>query len=295
MKLKPYQFLLALLISVLPFSAIAHSDTPIKVVTSFSILHNLVQELGGEKVDIINLVAPNSDAHIYRPKPSDAIAIANADLVVLNGLGFEGWMARLIENNGSSAKQLIASNGVKELLIEGEMDPHAWQSFENIKQYSHNITQTLIELKPQYSKQFNQLNKAYMQKVNALQQSLSQKLSSIPKDKRLVVTSHDAFNYLGKEFSISFIAPVGVNTDIEPTASDVAKLIDQIKSQNIKALFIENINNPRLLRQIALETKVVIGGSLYSDALSEINGPASTYLEMMEYNIISLFAALKTQ
>ena len=295
MKLKSYQFLLALLISVLPYSAIANNEMPIKVVTSFSILHNLVQELGGEKVDIINLVAPNSDAHIYRPKPSDAIAIANADLVVLNGLGFEGWMARLIENNGSSAKQLIASNGVKELLIEGEIDPHAWQSFENIKQYSHNITQTLIELKPQYSKQFNQLNKAYMQKVNALQQSLSQKLSSIPKDKRLVVTSHDAFNYLGKEFSISFIAPVGVNTDIEPTASDVAKLIDQIKSQNIKALFIENINNPRLLRQIASETKVVIGGSLYSDALSEINGPASTYLKMMEYNIISLVTALKTQ
>ena len=295
MKLKPYQFLLALLISVLPYSAIANNDTPIKVVTSFSILQNLVQELGGEKVDIINLVAPNSDAHIYRPKPSDAIAIANADLVVLNGLGFEGWMARLIENNGSSAKQLIASNGVKELLIDGEMDPHAWQSFENIKQYSHNITQALIENKPQYSKQFNQLNKAYMQKVNALQQSLPQQLSSIPKEKRLVVTSHDAFNYLGKEFSISFIAPVGVNTDIEPTASDVAKLIDQIKSQNIKALFIENINNPRLLRQIASETKVGIGGSLYSDALSEINGPASTYLEMMEYNIISLVTALKTQ
>ena len=295
MKLKPYQFLLALLISVLPYSAIANNEMPIKVVTSFSILHNLVQELGGEKVDIINLVAANSDAHIYRPKPSDAIAIANADLVVLNGLGFEGWMARLIENNGSSAKQLIASNGVKELLIDGEMDPHAWQSFENIKQYSHNITQALIENKPQYSKQFNQLNKAYMQKVNALQQSLSQHLSSIPKEKRLVVTSHDAFNYLGKEFSISFIAPVGVNTDIEPTASDVAKLIDQIKLENIKALFIENINNPRLLRQIASETKVGIGGSLYSDALSEINGPASTYLEMMEYNIISLVTALKTQ
>ena len=295
MKLKPYQFLLALLISVLPYSAIANNDTAIKVVTSFSILHNLVQELGGEKVDIINLVAPNSDAHIYRPKPSDAIAIANADLVVINGLGFEGWMARLIENNGSSAKQLIASNGVKELLIDGEMDPHAWQSFENIKQYSHNITQALIENKPQYSKQFNQLNKAYMQKVNALQQSLSQQLSSIPKEKRLVVTSHDAFNYLGKEFSISFIAPVGVNTDIEPTASDVAKLIDQIKSENIKALFIENINNPRLLRQIASETKVGIGGSLYSDALSEISGPASTYLKMMEYNIVSLVTALKTQ
>ena len=295
MKLKPYQFLLALLISVLPYSAIANNEMPIKVVTSFSILHNLVQELGGEKVDIINLVAPNSDAHIYRPKPSDAIAIANADLVVLNGLGFEGWMARLIENNGSSAKQLIASNGVKVLLIDGEMDPHAWQSFENIKQYSHNITQALIENKPQYSKQFNQLNKAYIQKVNALQKSLSEKLSSIPKDKRLVVTSHDAFNYLGKEFSISFIAPVGFNTDIEPTASDVAKLIDQIKSQKVKALFVENISNPRLLEQISAETKVGIGGSLYSDALSEISGPASTYLKMMEYNIVSLVTALKTQ
>ena len=293
--LKAKLYLLTILISLLPYKVLADNDTAIKVVTSFTILQNLVEELGGTKVEIINLVAANSDAHIYSPKPSDAVAIANADLVVMNGLGFEGWMSRLIENNATPGKKLVASRGINPLFIDGEADPHAWQSFKNIKQYIFNITQALIDIKPQYRIEFTQLNQAYMQSLNRLNTELAQQLNSIPEAQRVVVTSHDAFNYLGDEFNISFIAPAGINTDIEPSASDVAKLIGQIKAQNIKALFVENISNPRLLEQIGTETNVAIGGSLYSDALTDIHGPAATYLDMMKYNIESLVEAFKTQ
>lgn len=294
MKIINSVFVLVIFLSVFSINVSANNEQPIRVVTSFSILENLVAELGGNRVDIKNLVGRNSDAHIYQPKSSDAVAIAKADLVIMNGLGFEGWIARLMDNNGYAKKRLVASQGVQTLMTDDEVDPHAWQSFQNIKIYIDNITQVLIEIAPQYKQEFDRRNEALMQKVRLLQQELSQKINAIPKSQRLVVTSHDAFAYLGREFDIQFIAPVGFNTDSEPTASDVAKLIDQIKSQGIKALFVENISNPRLMKQIAAETGVVIGGSLYSDALSEVDGPAATYLEMMRHNIESLVKALKT-
>lgn len=295
MKMKKCFFVLVIFLSVLSNMAFANNQQPLRVVTSFSILENLVAELGGNHVEIKNLVGRNSDAHIYQPKPSDAVAIANADLVIMNGLAFEGWIARLMDNNGYSKKRLVASQGVQTLMTDDDIDPHAWQSFQNIKIYIHNISQALIELKPEYKNEFSQRNQVLMQKVIDLQQALSQKINAIPKNKRLVVTSHDAFAYLGREFDMQFIAPVGFNTDSKPTAKDVAKLIDQIKSQDIKALFVENISNPRLLAQIASETDAVIGGNLYSDALSEMTGPAPTYLEMMRYNIESIAAALTSQ
>ena len=292
MKTKTSFFALVVLLSIIPINVAADEGQHIRIVTSFSILEDLVTELGGSRADIINLVGRNSDAHIYQPKPSDAVAITDADLVIMNGLGFEGWITRLMENNGYSNKRLIASQGVKTLISDNEVDPHAWQSFQNIKIYIDNITQALIEIAPQYNHEFVRGNEVLTRKVKLLEQDLSQKIGAIPESQRVVVTSHDAFSYLGREFNIQFIAPVGFNTDSEPTASDVAKLIDQIKSQGIKALFVENISDHRLLKQIASETTVTIGGNLYSDALSEDKGPAATYLDMMRYNIESISATL---
>ena len=297
MRIKSGVFLLAVLLSIFAIKTYANDkeaiqNEPIQVVTSFSILEDLVQELGGDRIEIINLVGRDSDAHIYQPKPSDAIAIAKADLVVMNGLGFEGWIERLMDNNGYENTRLVASQGVQALVHDNEIDPHAWQSFQNIKIYIDNITQALIEIAPQYRHEFARYNGALTLKVKLLEQDLSQKINAIPEYQRLVVTSHDAFGYLGREFGIQFIAPVGFNTDSEPTASDVAKLIDQIKSQGIQALFVENISNPRLLKLIASETGIAIGGNLYSDALSEDKGPAATYLEMMRHNVDSICAAL---
>jgi zinc/manganese transport system substrate-binding protein len=268
-------------------------DETIRVVTSFSILEDVVKELGGDYVNVVNLVGRNSDAHMYQPKPSDAVAIASADVVIFNGLEFEGWITRLIENSGYNGKQLIASNGVDAINNGEEIDPHAWQSFHNIRVYIRNISRTLVTLRPQYANKFTQRQKRYLDSLSALEQQLIEQIANIPENKRIVVTSHDAFSYLGREFDIQFSAPLGLSLEDEASAEDVATIIDQIRGQNVRALFIENINNPRLLQRIAAETNVAIGGRLYSDALSDIDGPAGTYLKMMRHNVESLINAFK--
>ena len=271
------------------------NESSIRVVTSFSILEDLVKELGGQYVNVVNLVDRNSDAHTYQPKPSDAVAIAKADLVIFNGLGFEGWIPRLIKNSGYKNKQIIASKGVDAIKNGKETDPHAWQSFHNIRLYVQNISQMLIQLRPQYSEVLTKRQQKYIDSLNDLEINLKEQLVKIPVSKRIVVTSHDAFGYLGREFKIQFLAPLGLRLEVEASAEDVATIIDQIREQNVKALFVENINNPRLLELISAETNVAIGGRLYSDALSEVKGPAGTYLKMMRHNIESLITVLSTE
>ena len=271
------------------------NESGIRVVTSFSILEDLVKELGGQYVNVVNLVDRNSDAHTYQPKPSDAVAIAKADLVIFNGLGFEGWIPRLIKNSGYKNKQIIASKGVDAIKNGKETDPHAWQSFHNIRLYVQNISQMLIQLRPQYSEVLTKRQQKYLDSLNDLEISLKEQLVKIPVSKRIVVTSHDAFGYLGREFKIQFLAPLGLSLEVEASAEDVATIIDQIREQTVKALFVENINNPRLLELISAETNVAIGGRLYSDALSEVKGPAGTYLKMMRHNIESLITVLSTE
>jgi zinc/manganese transport system substrate-binding protein len=272
-------------------NTVSASESSIRVVTSFSILEDLVNTLGGEHVVVANLVDRNQDAHTYQPKPSDAVAIAKADLVVFNGLAFEGWITRLIKNSGYKNKQLIASDGVNAINHGEEIDPHAWQSFDNIRVYIQNITHTLITLRPQHRDDFIQREQQYLNSLNALENSLLKELADIPRNKRIVVTSHDAFGYLEREFDIRFLAPLGLSVEVEASAQDVANVIDQIREQNVKALFIENINSPRLLERIASETNAVIGGRLYSDALSDVAGPAGTYLKMMKHNVSALITA----
>jgi len=270
-------------------------DTRIRVVTSFSILEDLVNELGGDLVEVENLVGRDSDAHMYQPKPSDAVSVAKADLIVFNGLGFEGWMARLLANSNYKNNQVVASKGVKPIVVDGEPDPHAWQSFTNIRVYLDNITDSLVAFNPEHAAEFKQRHKEYLQKLRGLERELSEKLAFVPKDARIVVTSHDAFGYLGKEFDIQFLAPLGLSMDSDASATDVVGIINQIREQQVKALFVENISNPRLLNQISEETKVAIGGSLYSDALSSLDGPANSYFKMMEHNIESLINAFSSE
>ena len=287
-------FKVALLCLVFLSTTVMAGGSSIRVVTSFSILEDLVNELGGEYVNVLNLVGRNSDAHIYQPKPSDAVAIANAELVVFNGLEFEGWISRLIENAEYKNKQLVASIGVDAITFGEEVDPHAWQSFHNIRIYIENITQSLMILRPEHTKKFIQNKQRYLHSITVLENKLLEQIEKIPQDNRIVVTSHDAFGYLGREFNIRFLSPVGLNIEIEASAEDVAAVIDKIRAQQVGAIFMENISNPRLLQRIADETDIAIGGSLYSDALSEVNGPASTYLHMMRHNIESLIISFST-
>ena len=268
------------------------SNQRLEVVTSFSILEDITKELGGEHINIINLVPRNNDAHMYIPTPSDAAAIDKADLIIFNGLGFEGWIYRLLEDAGGRGVQLNASRGVDFIMNDNEVDPHAWQSFQNIKIYVTNISEMLIILMPQFSEYLLNRQKVYLKKLDDLENELNGKISKISISKRIVVTSHDAFGYLGREFNIKFLAPQGFSLDVEATAKDVAAVVDQIRNEQVSAIFVENINNPKLLNTIAKEANVEVGGRLYSDALSEIDGLANSYLNMMQHNIQSIIKSL---
>ena len=290
-KLRLLQLAILLLLNGFPIFA---QDGQFKIVTSFTILEDLVLELGGDRVSVTNLVPRSSDAHIYSPKPSDAVAISNADLIIFNGLGFEGWIFRLIKDSDKEKNYLISSDGINSLNRFNEIDPHAWQSFKNIRIYIDNISEELINLMPEHEQYFALRRNNYLKKLFELEMNLSNQLSNIPIKKRIVITSHDAFGYLGREFNIQFLAPLGLSLDAEASAEDVAKIINQIKEKKVTALFMENINNPKLLKAISKESGVPVGGKLYSDALSEIGGPAGTYIDMMRHNVKSLIEAFNS-
>jgi zinc/manganese transport system substrate-binding protein len=281
--------LLGLLVSLHGSSASANK---IRVVASFSVLGDMVEVLGGERVDVVTLVGPDSDGHLYQPTPSDGRKISQSDLVVINGLHFEGWITRLITSAGYTGPLVTATDGVNILYLADEPDPHAWQSLANAKIYARNITSALQALQPDHRDYFERRFEHYASGINTLQQAAKTRFDSIPSRDRVVVTSHDAFGYFGREFSIRFLAPQGVSTDVEASATNVAQLIRQMKRENVRAVFVENIADARLVEQIARETRAVIGGSLYSDALSPASGPASTYLDMMRHNIDLIADAL---
>lgn len=287
------RYLLFALALWLPFSL--HAADKLNVVTSFSILADLTREVGGNHVELINLVGADEDAHLYEPSPDDAKALLRADLIVANGLGFEPWLERLLKSSEPKGKRVNASAGVVPLMLdeEGERvpDPHAWQSLANAEIYVRNIAKALGELDPANRDAYNETRDAYLTRLHALLKKADAQIAGLPTGQRKVVTSHDAFGYLGQAWQLDFIAPQGLSTHDEPSAAEVAALIRQIRNEGVRAVFVENIRDPRLVQQIADEAGATVGGTLYSDALAS-EGPASTYLGMFEHNLNTLMAAL---
>jgi zinc/manganese transport system substrate-binding protein len=269
----------------------------LKAIASFSIVADLVREVGGDHVDVTAIVGPDGDAHVFQPSPLDAKAIAGAHIVVINGLGLEGWTARLIQSSGTKAPVVVASKGVRPLQGEGEekgkADPHAWQNIANAKIYVANIRDGLIAIDLSDKADFEANAKIYLAKLDQLERDVKAAIASIPAKNRKIITTHDAFGYFGTAYGMTFIAPQGVSTETEPSAKDVAKIIRQIKAQHIPAVFLENISDERLMQQIARETGARIGDKLYSDALSKPGMGADTYIEMMHNNIAAFTKALK--
>jgi zinc/manganese transport system substrate-binding protein len=266
------------------------------VVASFSILGDMVHEIGQDKIDVKTLVGPNQDSHIFEPRPQDAKELGRANLVVVNGLGFEGWIDRLVDASGFKGTVLVATTGVYSLKnnIQGKLfiDPHAWHSLKNAAIYVDNIVGGLSTLMPENAPFFKARGKVYKASLLALEKEVHQELDPIPLEKRKVMTGHAGFEYLGREFNIAFCSPVGMSTEAEPSAKTVAALIHKVKEDNIQAVFIENISNPRLIEQIASETGTHVGGVLYSDALSPPGTDADTYLKMMRFNLSSLIKGM---
>ena len=285
--------LLVLFSLMLSMSLSAAEKLP--VVTSFSILADMVHQVGGEHIRITNMVGPDADAHTYEPTPEDAKALLKAKLIVKNGLGFEPWLDRLVTSTDTRATVISASHGVipRALEEDGETvpDPHAWHNLANTELYVANITKALIAADPANKADYERNSKAYLKQIYALLAEAKAKLGSLPPGNRKIVTSHDAFGYLGQAYGIDFMAPQGLSTEREPSAAEVAALITQIRQAKVKAVFMENIKDARLLKQIADESGAHIGGTLYSDALSA-SGPASTFTGLFESNLNTLYDAL---
>src|SRR5438046_2677014 len=278
----------------------ARAQDRLPVVASFTILGDLVKNVGGDRVAVETLVGPNGNAHVYAPSPNDAKKAVDAKLVFVNGLGFEGWLERLVKASGTKAPIIVATNGIKPLERaggghdhdHGRADPHAWQSVANAKIYVANIRDALIAADPASKDTYVANAAAYLAKLDALEREVREVIAKIPADRRRVITSHNAFGYFQDAYGLSFTAPQGVSTEAEASAKDVAAIITQIKKQKVAAVFLENVTDPRLVQQIARETGAKVGGTLYSDALTDEKGDAPTYIDLIRHNLKQLANAL---
>ncbi|MDH0089908.1 zinc ABC transporter substrate-binding protein [Achromobacter mucicolens] len=305
----------------------AHAAEPVKVVASFSILGDIVREVGGADISLTTLVGPDGDAHGYEPTPGDAKKLADARVLVVNGLDFETWLPKLTKASGFAGQTVTASRGVTPRKFaghgdgddhdhdhdhdhkhdhdhdddpkhghhhhHGDADPHAWQSLANGVIYARNVADGLAAADPAHAQAYRQRADAYIAKLQALDASVRKTFEAIGADRRKVVTSHDAFGYFGDAYGVTFIPAMGVSTDAEPSAREVAAIIEQVRRDKVPAVFVENISSPKLVQQIARETGAKVGGTLYSDALSKPGQPGATYLEMFEWNARQLAAALQ--
>ena len=299
------------------------ADAPIPVVATFSILGDMVKRVGGDRVAVTTLVGPDGDAHVYQPGPADARAVSEAEILVFNGLEFEGWLDRLVEASGFGGIRVVATDGIEAIRLEdddhhdddhadeddhaakddhadeddhahhhGAFDPHAWQDLVSAVIYVDNITAALAKTDPANASTYYGNRATYVAEIEALDAEIRKTFAGLPEDRRTVVTPHDAFGYYSEAYGLRFVAPQGLSTESEPSAGDVAALIRQIREEEITAVFVESLTDPRLIEQIADETGASIGGTVYSDALSGPDGPASTYLDMMRHNTEMFAAAL---
>ncbi|MBK9081587.1 MAG: metal ABC transporter substrate-binding protein [Rhizobiales bacterium] len=289
-----------------PLAARALAQSPparLPVVASFTILADIARRVGGERVAVEQLVGPGADAHVFQPSPADARKVATARLVIVNGLGFEGWMERLAKAAAAPPRVVVASEGVKSRKAPEEadghghrhaFDPHAWQAVGNVKIYAENIRKALSDIDAEGAAVYAANAAAYARELDALDADIRAAMAALPPARRKVVTTHDAFGYFAEAYGVAFIAPKGVSSEAEASAKDVARIIRQIKAEKIPAVFLETVVDPRLMQRIAAETGARIGGALYSDALSPPDGPAGTYIDMMRHNVRELTKALSS-
>ena len=293
----PRHLLLALLtagsLSVAPGLASAKT---LNVVASFTVLADVVRQVGGDHVSVKSLVPPNGDPHEFEPSPDDARALKSADLAFISGDGLEPWFARLVKASGYAGKPVVASAGVKAYTTKEDgktvTDPHVWNSAANVVLWAANIERALSAANPEDAAEFAANAARYTKELQDLNAYAHARIDAVPKERRKVLTSHDAFGYFGREYGVAFLSPLGVSTEAEASAADVAKLIDQIRREKVKVYFLENSNDPRLMKQVAAATGAEPGGELFVESLSPPSGPAPTYARMFRYNVDQLTAAM---
>jgi zinc/manganese transport system substrate-binding protein len=281
------------------------------VVASFSILGDMAAQIGGERIALTVIAGADADAHAFQPRPSDAAALRGARVILRNGLGFDGWMDRLVRSSGTQGTIVTVTQGITPRMMEAHHhhhghghgqrrggpqrvpDPHAWQDLRHGQAYLRTIAEVLATADPDGAETYRRNADAFVARLAALDAWVRAEVATVPEPRRRVVTSHDAFGYFGEAYGIVFRSPQGVSTEAEPSAQQVARLIRQIKSENITAVFLENMANPATLRRIATEAGVAVGGRLYADALSAADGPAPTYEAMFRHNVGLLVPAMR--
>ncbi|MDZ7893075.1 MAG: metal ABC transporter substrate-binding protein [Rhodoferax sp.] len=299
----PRRFLLASATALALLGSHAHAADRLPVTASFSILGDLVRVVGGDRVAVTTLVGANEDAHVFEAKPSYAKTLLASKLVVLNGLGFEPWAGKLLKSSGYKGESVTAAKGVKALhMVEEkghaghaheETNPHAWQNPNNVVLYVRNIAAGLAKVDAAGAATYQANAEAYVKELQSLDAWAKAQVATIAADKRKVITSHDAFGYFAAQYGVKFLAPQGVNTETEPSAKQVAQLIQQIQREKIRAVFVENMSNPKLIAQLSKDAGATLGASLYADALSTADQPGATYLQMMRHNVTQLVAGMK--
>jgi zinc/manganese transport system substrate-binding protein len=286
---------------LLGYSLPVKANQPIPVIASFSILGDMIQTVGGDAVSVTTLVGPDSDAHGYQPTSDNLKAVSAAQIVFVNGLGFDSWMDKLANSAAYHGKIAIATTGIQpRTMIEAEngaqpetiTDPHAWQDLRNGLVYVDNITATLSQALPDQASAIQQRANAYKNQIKALDADIRTRISALPAEKRIVMTSHDAFGYFGAAYGIKFEAPYGLSTETEPSAKAIARLVDQMRQTGVKTVFMENMTNPKLIEQLGKDGGATLGGTLYADALSPAKGAAPTYLLMFKHNLSQLLPAM---
>lgn len=263
-----------------------------RIVASFSLLADIVRQVAPPGVQVQALVGVDADAHVFEPRPADARRLAEADLVVVNGLGFEGWIDRLVLASGFRGPVVVASRDVPPRRVGPGVDPHAWQDLAHARRYVATLARACADRWPAQAVQVRQYAAAYDARLAQLDADVRRQLAVVPRAQRRVISSHDAFGYFGDAYGVDMLAVQGWNTHAEASAAAVARLIRQIRQQGVRALFVENISDPRLLERIARETGARVGGTLYSDALSGPDGPAATYLDLFAHNARTIASAL---
>ncbi|MGB4058960.1 MAG: metal ABC transporter substrate-binding protein [Burkholderiaceae bacterium] len=291
---------------VLGLQPSSHAAPPLQAVASFSILGDLVRQVGGDRVQVTVLVGPGADAHVYQPTPAQAKTVAQAQVLFSNGLGFEGWMARLLTSAGYKGQHVVVSQGTPPLALNtpgqaahshqhghGKADPHAWQNVAHAVVYVKNIAQGLCSADAAGCDSYQKNAATYTTQLQALDTEVRAAWGALPAAQRKVITSHDAFGHYASAYGVTFLSPQGVSTESEASAQGVARLVRQIRRENVKALFVETVTNPRLIEQIGRETGVKPAGALYSDSLSPTGGPADTYVKMVRFNTQALTTAVQ--
>jgi zinc/manganese transport system substrate-binding protein len=274
------------------------AEAPVRVVVSFSILEDIAREIGGDDVAVTSLIGRDANEHVFEPSPDQVRLVAQARLFIVNGLGLEGWLTRLVQSARYRGPVVVATEGIVPITTTEaggaapSPDPHAWQDTRNGVIYAENIARALAVVDPPHAAAYQQRFAHYRAELEALDRQVRETIAAIPAEKRRVITSHDAFAYYGRAYGVTFMAPEGLTTESEPSAKTVAALIRQIRREGIKALFLENISDPRLMQEIARETGASLGPPLYSDALSTAEGPAPTYIRMIEYNTATVRAGM---